>query len=154
MQKMEGKKTTDSFKEFNPLFILRYSATHKTEHNKVHRLDALEPGAVHVAGAVDQIGLGADRARDLDQAVRQSDDRLAAWIGRQGGAVTPRDVLTGCRWIETADEAEAAWRIVDPIIDAWVAGAEPEMPNYTSGTWGPEAADELLTREGRRWRRL
>lgn len=45
---------------------------------------------------------------DLDQAARQSDDRLAAWIGRQGGAVTPRDALTGCRWIETAEEAEAA----------------------------------------------
>ena len=30
------------FKEFNPLFILRYSATHKTRHNKVHRLDALD----------------------------------------------------------------------------------------------------------------
>ena len=41
-QKMEGKKTLDSFMEFNPLMILRYSATHKTEHNKVHRLDALD----------------------------------------------------------------------------------------------------------------
>jgi type III restriction enzyme len=41
-QKMEGAKTLDSFKEFNPLFILRYSATHKTQHNKVHRLDALD----------------------------------------------------------------------------------------------------------------
>ena len=41
-QKMEGKKTLDSFKEFNPLMMLRYSATHKTEHNKVHRLDALD----------------------------------------------------------------------------------------------------------------
>jgi type III restriction enzyme len=41
-QKMEGKKTLDALKEFNPLFILRYSATHKTEHIKVHRLDALD----------------------------------------------------------------------------------------------------------------
>ena len=41
-QKMEGKKTLDSLKEFNPLMILRYSATHKTVHNKVHRLDALD----------------------------------------------------------------------------------------------------------------
>lgn len=41
-QKMEGTKTLDSLKEFNPLFILRYSATHKTQHNKVHRLDALD----------------------------------------------------------------------------------------------------------------
>jgi len=41
-QKMEGKKTTDSLAKFNPLFVLRYSATHKTEHNKIHRLDALD----------------------------------------------------------------------------------------------------------------
>ena len=41
-QKMEGAKTLDSLKEFNPLMILRYSATHKTQHNKIHRLDALD----------------------------------------------------------------------------------------------------------------
>lgn len=41
-QKMEGKKTVDSLAEFNPLMILRYSATHKKEHNKIHRLDALD----------------------------------------------------------------------------------------------------------------
>ena len=41
-QKMEGTKTLESFKGFNPLMILRYSATHKTEHNKIHRLDALD----------------------------------------------------------------------------------------------------------------
>jgi len=41
-QKMEGSKTLDSLIAFNPLMILRYSATHKTTHNKVHRLDALD----------------------------------------------------------------------------------------------------------------
>jgi len=41
-QKMEGKKSTEALAEFNPLFTLRYSATHKTEHNKIHRLDALD----------------------------------------------------------------------------------------------------------------
>ncbi|MBL3618861.1 MAG: DEAD/DEAH box helicase family protein [gamma proteobacterium endosymbiont of Lamellibrachia anaximandri] len=41
-QKMEGKKTVASLAEFNPLMILRYSATHKTEHNRIHRLDALD----------------------------------------------------------------------------------------------------------------
>ncbi len=41
-QKMEGAKTLDSLKEFNPLFLLRYSATHKTRHHKIHRLDALD----------------------------------------------------------------------------------------------------------------
>lgn len=41
-QKMEGAKTLTSFSEFNPLMIVRYSATHKTEYNKIHRLDALD----------------------------------------------------------------------------------------------------------------
>jgi len=41
-QKMEGKKTVESLAKFNPLMILRYSATHKTENNKIHRLDALD----------------------------------------------------------------------------------------------------------------
>jgi type III restriction enzyme len=41
-QKMEGAKTMDSLKEFNPLMILRYSATHRQEHNKIYRLDALD----------------------------------------------------------------------------------------------------------------
>lgn len=41
-QKMEGARTVESLKEFTPLMILRYSATHKQEHNKVYRLDALD----------------------------------------------------------------------------------------------------------------
>ena len=41
-QKMEGAKTLDALTQFKPLMILRYSATHRTEHNKVHRLDAVD----------------------------------------------------------------------------------------------------------------
>ena len=41
-QKMEGRATTEKLAEFNPFMILRYSATHKTEHNKVYRLDAID----------------------------------------------------------------------------------------------------------------
>jgi len=41
-QKMEGGKTLDSLVNFKPLAVLRYSATHKTAHNKIHRLDALD----------------------------------------------------------------------------------------------------------------
>lgn len=41
-QKMEGKATMDALPKFKPLMILRYSATHRTNHNKVHRLDALD----------------------------------------------------------------------------------------------------------------
>jgi type III restriction enzyme len=41
-QKMEGPATMKALPQFRPLFILRYSATHKTRHNCVHRLDALD----------------------------------------------------------------------------------------------------------------
>ena len=65
------------------------------------------------------------------------------------------DALLGDASLFTrADEVEEAWRIVDPIIDAWVAGAAPRFPNYASGSWGPDEADELLTRDGHRWRNL
>lgn len=41
-QSVEGDKTLESMQDFNPLFTLRYSATHKFEYNKVYRLDALD----------------------------------------------------------------------------------------------------------------
>ena len=41
-QKMEGAATMKALPKFNPLFILRYSATHRTTHNRIHRLDALD----------------------------------------------------------------------------------------------------------------
>ncbi len=75
-----------------------------------------------------------------------------------------------------ADEVEAAWGIVSPIIDLWrewdeaeAAGDGPSAEevegtladgigtgicSYDAGTWGPEAADRLIERDGRRWRRL
>lgn len=41
-QSVEGKKTKEGIKEFNPLFILRYSATHKDKYNLIYRLDAID----------------------------------------------------------------------------------------------------------------
>jgi glucose-6-phosphate 1-dehydrogenase len=65
------------------------------------------------------------------------------------------DAMLGDQSLFTrADEVEAAWSIVTPIHDTWVDGPAPELPNYAAGTWGPEAAEELLARDGRRWRRL
>jgi glucose-6-phosphate 1-dehydrogenase len=48
------------------------------------------------------------------------------------------------------DEVEAAWRWVDPILQAWRAGKEGPRP-YTAGTWGPSAAIALIERDGRTW---
>jgi len=65
------------------------------------------------------------------------------------------DALLGDASLFTrADEVETAWAIVDPIISAWADDEPPDFPNYEAGTWGPAAADDLLGRDGRRWRRI
>jgi glucose-6-phosphate 1-dehydrogenase len=49
------------------------------------------------------------------------------------------------------DQVEAAWEVVMPILEAWRETAAPEFPNYAAGSWGPDEADALLARDGRRW---
>ena len=53
-----------------------------------------------------------------------------------------------------ADEVEAAWTVVTPLIEGWAQMPPPDFPNYAAGAWGPEAADKLMERDGRRWRRI
>src|SRR6266478_3181379 len=52
------------------------------------------------------------------------------------------------------DEVEEAWAFIDVIEQAWHANDAPELFFYPAGSWGPEAADNLLARDGRAWRRL
>jgi len=64
------------------------------------------------------------------------------------------DVMTGdAPLFHRADIVEAGWRAVDPILDAWAADAG-EVAAYPAGSDGPDAADELLSRDGRAWRTL
>lgn len=51
------------------------------------------------------------------------------------------------------DGIEAAWRLIDPVISGWddASGASP-LEIYARGSWGPEAADGLLARNGHAWR--
>jgi glucose-6-phosphate 1-dehydrogenase len=48
------------------------------------------------------------------------------------------------------DLVEAAWRVAQPILDAW-SSTKPNFPNYARGSWGPKAAADLIERDGRRW---
>lgn len=52
------------------------------------------------------------------------------------------------------DEAEAQWRLITPIEDAWASQGLRELPVYEAGSDGPAEADELPARNGHRWRRL
>ncbi len=51
------------------------------------------------------------------------------------------------------DEVEEQWSYMDHVLDAWRAEASAPPPAYPAGTWGPEQADDLLARDGRRWRK-
>jgi glucose-6-phosphate 1-dehydrogenase len=50
------------------------------------------------------------------------------------------------------EEVETGWQVVDPIREAWDGKALTDREFYTAGSWGPEAADELLARRGHAWR--
>jgi glucose-6-phosphate 1-dehydrogenase len=65
------------------------------------------------------------------------------------------DCMTGdATLFQRADMVEAAWAVVAPILDVWKALPPRHFPNYAAGTWGPKEAEELLERDGRRWRRI
>lgn len=52
-----------------------------------------------------------------------------------------------------SDGIEAAWQLVDPLIQGWQSDPEaPPMATYAPGSWGPAPADTLLERDGRSWR--
>jgi glucose-6-phosphate 1-dehydrogenase len=63
------------------------------------------------------------------------------------------DCMVGDATLFTRDEAvEAAWEVVDPVIEAWHDKDPEHFPNYAAGSWGPAIADEFIARDGARWR--
>ena len=64
------------------------------------------------------------------------------------------DVFMGdATLFQRADNVEAGWAVVQPVLDAWAAG-QGELFSYAAGSPGPAQADRLLARDGRRWMRL
>ncbi len=49
-----------------------------------------------------------------------------------------------------ADQVEAAWRLLMPVLEAWAVAPPSDFPNYAAGTWGPEDAQGLLA-QGHSW---
>ena len=50
-----------------------------------------------------------------------------------------------------ADQVEAAWRVITPIMEAWQHRKPVDFPNYAPGTWGPEDAEALVAKYGHHW---
>jgi glucose-6-phosphate 1-dehydrogenase len=63
------------------------------------------------------------------------------------------DVMLGDATLFTrSDEVEAAWSVIDPLLDYLSKHPPSKIPQYTAGTWGPPEADDLLDKSGTRWR--
>jgi glucose-6-phosphate 1-dehydrogenase len=63
------------------------------------------------------------------------------------------DVMIGdATLFQRADNIEAGWRVVQPILDVWGDERPADFPNYSAGSEGPKTADELLAHDGRIWR--
>lgn len=50
-----------------------------------------------------------------------------------------------------ADQVEAAWAVIAPIMEAWETKQPQDFPNYRAGEWGPAAAAEMIASDGRSW---
>ncbi|MGZ5925241.1 MAG: glucose-6-phosphate dehydrogenase [Rhizomicrobium sp.] len=55
---------------------------------------------------------------------------------------------------QRADQVEAAWGVVEPVLKGWADTAPRHFPNYNAGSEGPSAANDLLARDGRSWRAI
>jgi len=65
------------------------------------------------------------------------------------------DVMIGdATLFQRADNIENGWAAVEPILEYWDTHRPTGFPNYAAGSEGPKAADELLARDGRAWRRI
>jgi glucose-6-phosphate 1-dehydrogenase len=71
---------------------------------------------------------------------------------RSAYATLLNDCLRGdATLFDRGDSVEAAWALVDPILDVWSAAKTAAVPFYPAGSWGPREADLLLERDGRKW---
>jgi glucose-6-phosphate 1-dehydrogenase len=55
---------------------------------------------------------------------------------------------------QRADSVEAGWQAVQPFLDAWKKAGARGLENYKAGSEGPAAAEDLLRRDGRSWRKF
>jgi glucose-6-phosphate 1-dehydrogenase len=96
------------------------------------------------------------RGPAVDLAAVKMDFRYDDWFPVEpnvGYETLIHDVMNGDPTLfMRADMVEQAWRVVQPVLDAWAKNGAGLHP-YESGSEGPRAADELLARDGGRvWR--
>jgi glucose-6-phosphate 1-dehydrogenase len=138
-----------------PLMLFGASATPPEANLLAMRIQPDEGIMLRFAAKVPELGLDV-RSVNMDFTYGQSFSRDAP----EAYETLLLDAMLGDASLFTrADEVEAAWAIVTPIIDTWHAWdregkSDGAVCLYEAGTWGPEEADGLIERDGRRWRRM
>jgi glucose-6-phosphate 1-dehydrogenase len=133
--------TTDAYRERVSRDLQQFG-TMTTERG---RCEWLESRLTYLAGAFDDPDTY-DRLRDTLAAAALADG------GRPANTLF-YDTMTGDSTnFHRVDIVEAGWRVVDPILREWTTNTDT-LHIYPSGSWGPSAADALLARDGREWRR-
>ncbi|HET6384194.1 MAG TPA: glucose-6-phosphate dehydrogenase [Armatimonadota bacterium] len=100
------------------------------------RMSAKEPGPTM---KVEPVKMDFSYSEEFKKPIRDAYERLIL------------DAIAGeAALFARADELEAAWALITPILGTWSALPEGPEP-YTAGTWGPSAASQLLDADGRHW---
>ncbi len=138
-----------------PLMLFGESATPPEPNLLALRIQPDEGIMLRFAAKVPELGLDV-RSVNMDFAYGLSFAREAP----EAYETLLLDAMLGDASLFTrADEVEAAWAIVTPLIDVWQKWDRDGTPDselcfYEAGSWGPENADQLIEHDGRRWRRL
>ncbi len=142
-----------------PLMLFRESASTPEPNLLAMRIQPDEGILLRFAAKVPELGLDV-RSVNMDFTYGSSFLRDAP----EAYETLLLDAMLGDASLFTrADEVEAAWGIVSPLHSLWhrwdtekpgTERTEGGIQPYEAGTWGPSAADRLIERDGRRWRRL
>ena len=150
------KRATEISVQFKrpPLMLFRDATTEPEPNLLALRIQPDEGIMLRFAAKVPELGLDV-RSVNMDFTYGSS----FATEAPEAYETLLLDALMGDASLFTrADEVEAAWGIVTPLDQTWAAwdkrGDSGDLAPYEAGTWGPGAADRLLERDGRRWRRL
>jgi glucose-6-phosphate 1-dehydrogenase len=146
------KRVTDIAIQFNapPLAVFRRSHQHETPSPNLLLVRIQPDEGISLRFQAKQPGTGMNlRAVSMDFN-----------YGSSYGVRTPTayetlllDALAGDSTLYTRqDMVEASWAVVEPILEVW-GNTQFPFPNYAAGSWGPEASDAMLARQGHEWRK-
>jgi glucose-6-phosphate 1-dehydrogenase len=92
----------------------------------------------------------------VDLAAVRMEFRYHDWFPREpnvGYETLIYDCMMGDQTLfQRVDMVEETWRVVQPVLDAWPTNPPRHFPNYAAGSDGPNAASQLLQKDGRSWR--